>query len=153
MPAVGNLLRQIGGGDDQLGTTDIVIGDENHFQQTVQRRVAIDHAGDVMNQLDHQLGATIAAGRFAGENLDPWCPGRRRLGAHRLIKRDRLQNIEQLALIFVDPLDVDIEHRIRIDRHIALPVQHVGKADFVAAANRRQLSMQGGVVGTGRQVA
>ena len=35
--------------------------------------------------------------------------------ADRVVERDRLDDVEQLALVFVDALDLDVEQRVRID--------------------------------------
>ena len=116
----GNLLRQIGGRNDLFGEADAVIRHEHHFQPVADHRIGIDHRGDVVGELDDQLGALVARRRLAGEDLHPRHPVLLRLRADRLVERDRLQDVEQLALVFVDALDLHVEQRVR--RH-AQPVR------------------------------
>ena len=65
----------------------------------------------------------VARRRLAGENLHPRHPVPHRLGADRVVERDGLQDVQQLALVFVDALDLHIEHRIRVEPD-AHPLPH-----------------------------
>ena len=112
-PGGRDLLRQIGGRDDHLGEADIVVRQERDLEQVAHRGVAVDHLGDVVGQLDDQLGGDIARRRLAAEDLDARHPFARRVGAHRVVERHRLQQVQQLALVFVDALDLHVEHRRR----------------------------------------
>src|SRR6202034_2557960 len=51
-----------------------------------------------------------------------------RVLAQTLIEDDDPQSIEQLALVFVDALDLAIENRVRIDGDICVPFDPVGEA-------------------------
>ena len=51
-----DLLRQVGRGDDPLGQADVVVGQEDDLEAVADDRVVVDHAGDVVDQLDDQLG-------------------------------------------------------------------------------------------------
>ena len=61
------------------------------------------------------LAAVIAGRRLAGEDLHPRRPVARRLGADGVVERDGLEDVEQLALVFVDALDLHVEQRVGID--------------------------------------
>ena len=63
-------------------------------------------------ELDDQLGVPVARRRLAGEDLDPRHPVPLRMRADRVIERDRLEDVEELALVFVDALDLDVEQRV-----------------------------------------
>ena len=60
-----------------------------------------------------------------------------RLCADRLIERDRLQNIEQLALVFMHPLDLHVEQRLRRHAHAGARVQKVGEPRTIIGRARR----------------
>ena len=61
---------------------------------------------------DDQLGLVITGRRLAGEDFHPWHPVDFRFGTNRLIQRDGVQQVEQLAFVFVDSLGLDVEDRI-----------------------------------------
>ena len=112
-----DLLRQLSRRDDRLRQTDVVVRQEHDLQQLAGQRIVVDDLGDVIGELDDQLRLRVARRRLAGENLDPRHPGLVRLGLDGDVECDRLQEIEQLPLVFVDALDLHVEHRIRVDRN------------------------------------
>ncbi|MNC09182.1 hypothetical protein D3C75_568010 [compost metagenome] len=59
----------------------------------------------------------ITRGRLAGEDFHPWHPVDFRLRANRLVQRHGVHQVEQLAFVLVDSLDLHVEHRRRVDRH------------------------------------
>ena len=65
-----------------------------------------------MNDL---LGHHITGSRLAAEYLDPRRPVAVGLGADFAPQGNGLEDVEVLALVFVDALDLDVEHRRRID--------------------------------------
>src|SRR5690606_2243572 len=81
----GNLLGQVRGGDDHLGQADVVVGQEDHLELAAQGGVVVDGAGDVVGQLDDQLGLVIAGRRLAGEDLHPRHPVHGRVVSDRLV--------------------------------------------------------------------
>ena len=115
-PGGRDLLRQVGGGHDDLSQRNVVVRQEHDLQQAAHGRVRIDDLRDVDGELDDQLGLGIARGRLAGEDLDPGREIDGRVRANGVIARDRFEKVEQLTLVFVDPLDLHVEHRLRVDR-------------------------------------
>src|SRR5947199_306001 len=80
---------------------------------------------------------------LAGEDLDPRHPGPVRVGAHREVEGDRLQDVEELALVLVDALDVDVEHGGRVD-HQPEPVdEDAGEPRLVAPLDGRVAVAEG----------
>jgi hypothetical protein len=61
----GDLLGEIGRGDDGLGQRDAVVGQEDELEPVAHARVAVDHPGDVVRQADDVLGRHIGRGRLA----------------------------------------------------------------------------------------
>ncbi len=57
----------------------------------------------------------------------------RRVRADGVVARDRFEQVEQLALVFVDPLDLHVEHRLRVDAQVQLIGDDARKRDLVAA--------------------
>ena len=116
MPAVEICSERSAAGMIDLRQADIVVRHEHDLQLVAHRRIVVHHLRHIVDQLDDQLGALVAGSRPSGEELHSWHPVPCRLGAHREIKRDRLEDVQQLPLVFVNALDVHINQRIRIDR-------------------------------------
>ncbi len=110
-----NLFGQVGGGNDHLREADIVVRQERDLQAPGDHRIVVDDVGDVVDQLDDQLGVAIARRRLAGEDFHARHPVALRLVLDRVIQRDGFKDVEQLPLVFVDALDLDVEQRRRID--------------------------------------
>ena len=66
----GDLLRQIGAGDDRLGEADAVIRQEHHLEPAGDIRVAVDELGHIAGELDDELGLDVARRRLPAEDLD-----------------------------------------------------------------------------------
>ena len=76
--------------------------------------------------------------RLAGEYFYPRCPRAVRTGLDRLVQRHGLDKIEQLALVFVDALDVHVEQSIRIDLEPDTSLDFGSKSDLVGMLGRRE---------------
>src|SRR3546814_17601355 len=76
-----------------------------------------DWSSDVCSSdlLDDQLGHGIAGRRLAAEDLHPRQPVRHRIVADLVVERDGLKEVQELALVLVDPIDLDVQQRPRID--------------------------------------
>ena len=58
----GDVLRDVGGGDDDLRQRDVVVGQERDLQMLTDIGVAVDDLRDVVDELDDRLGAEVAGG-------------------------------------------------------------------------------------------
>ena len=111
-----DLVGDIAGWDQPLGQRDAVFGQEHHFEPAAHRRIAVDRAGKIVDELDDELGQLIGRRRFAGEEERPRRHLEAGILAQPVIEHDDAQRIQQLPLVFVDALDLAIEDRVRIDR-------------------------------------
>ena len=68
VPAVEICSDRSAAGMITLGQRDAVVGQEHQLQPVADARVAVDHARDVVDQLDHRLGGDVGGGRLAGED-------------------------------------------------------------------------------------
>ena len=69
--------------------------------------------------------------------------------ADLVVEGDRLDDVEELALVFVDALDLDVEHGRGIDAHAHAAADELGELHLVLALHRRELLLEGGIVGEG----
>ena len=72
------------------------------------------------------------------------------LGADRLVGGDRLQDVEQLPLVLVNPLDVDVEHRRRVDRDAGPLRDQRREPLLVGPLGAREALAKGAVLGQRR---
>ena len=113
----GNLLADVAGGNDVLCQGDAVVGQEEDLQLVTGLRIGVDHLGDVVDELDDQFGVHIAGSALACEEEG----GRRHALGHLamvlqvVVQQHDMQDVEQLALVFVDPLDLRVEEHARVD--------------------------------------
>ena len=68
----GDLVRDVARGDQPLGQRDIVIRQKDDLRDCrVHGRIAVDGAGQVVDELDDELGKMVGRRRFAGEEKRP----------------------------------------------------------------------------------
>ncbi len=107
----GDLLGQVGRRDDLLGEGDVVVGREADDQLPLDQRVIVDDGGHPVDEIDDLLGHEVARSRLGAEHDEA---GRDVLRTHgprqdALVRRDDVQHLEQLPLVFVQPLDHDVD--------------------------------------------
>ena len=78
-------------------------------------RIAVDHVGHGIDQFDDQFGQVVGRCRLSGEDDGARHHVRLRGGFDAVKKSDDVEHIEQLAFVFVDALDLDIEQGVGID--------------------------------------
>ena len=108
----GYLFGQVGCGDDALGQADAVVGDKHDLELVTHAGILIHRIGHIVDQLDDQLGHVVGRGRFAGEHDHTRHHIGLRVAQDALVARDHVQDVEQLALVFVDALDLHIKHGV-----------------------------------------
>ncbi len=113
----------------------------------------IDRARHVARQFDDQLGIVIARCRLAAEQFDARHPVLFRVRPDLIIERHGLDDVEQLPFIFVDTLDLDVEHSARIDPGVHLLAQYIGQRFLVGPLHAQEFLLKGAVVGKGIKVA
>ena len=75
-----------------------------------------------MNQLDDQLGHAVSWRRFAAEDESSRCQFEVRFALNSLQQGQNMQHQQVLALILMQPLDQDVEDRVRIGHNSKLLV-------------------------------
>ena len=132
-PGGGNLFRQVCRRDQVFGHRDVVIGRIDHLQQIARPGVIVDGGGHIIDKVDDFLGHDIARRGLAAEDLHPRHMRQVRVLADEMPLRDGLKDVEKLALVFVQPLDLHVEHRVRADADAGRPGDPVGRRHLVGA--------------------
>jgi len=113
----GELLREIAAGADHLHGADAVVGEEGHFQAITHLRVIVDNLSHVADQLDDQLGHGVARGGLAADQHAAIGPAGRVTALDAIIEMNDVQDIEQLAFVLVDALDLHVKQTVRVENH------------------------------------
>ena len=99
------------------------------------RGIVVHHPAHVVDELDDKLGHVVAGRRLAREDLDARHEIARGVGADLVVERDGLQDVEELALILVDALDLDVEKRLRVHFDREPVVDELGERFLVLRAH------------------
>src|SRR6202012_2322935 len=90
------LLGKVGCGDDDFGAADIVVRKDYLLELIADPPDGIDDTRDIAGKLDDQLRARVSGSGFARENLDAGRPVFVRVVEDSEIKRDGLEDVEEL---------------------------------------------------------
>ena len=104
-----DLLRDVAGRHHQLGDRDVVVGQEHDLDPAGHVGVGVDHRRDRVDQLDDALGLLIARRGLRAEDDRAGRHGDGRVRLDPVVHGDDVEQLEQLALVLVQPLDHDIE--------------------------------------------
>ena len=74
-----NLFADVGGREEELSQGYVVIFQEQDLQLLADRPVAIDHAGDDVNQANRFLGFAVTGCGLAAEEIGPRSNGQGRI--------------------------------------------------------------------------
>jgi hypothetical protein len=128
------------------------LGTNTTFSRSPTEGIGVDPAGDVVGQFDDQLGVVIARRGLAAEDLHPRHPVALGMAADLVIERHRLDQVEQLALVFVDALDLHIEQRVGIEPD-AGELRRWSQIDLVGALHLGHPLAQRGIAGSASRSA
>jgi len=148
-----DLLGKVRRRDDPLGIADIVVGHVNDLEQAAHRGIGIDPPGDVVCQFDDQLGVVIARCGLAAEDLHARHPVPLGMAADLVVERHRLDQVKQLALVFMDTLDLHVEHRVGIEANAHRLLDVVRQRHFVGALHFGDALTQHGIAGHRIEIA
>jgi hypothetical protein len=80
-----------------------------------------------VDEFDDQLGQPVGERGLAGEQKSPRHHLEVRILPQPVVQNNNSQGIQQLSLVFVDPFDLTVENRVRVDRQSGCRFEPVGK--------------------------
>jgi hypothetical protein len=104
----------------------VPLGQEHDVEAAAHGGIAVDRAGQVVQELDDDLGQVIAGRRFAGEEERARRQLEARILAQPVVEHHDAQPVQQLPLVLVDALDLAVEDRGRIDDHAGCRSEPLG---------------------------
>ena len=88
-------------------------GRNSDLEPPADGRVGVDHRGHVVDQVDDHLGQVVRRRRLAGEEDRPRRHVEPRVLAQAVVEDQDVQDVQELPLVLVDPLDLDVEDASR----------------------------------------
>mmetsp|Transcript_15458 Transcript_15458/g.26591 ORF Transcript_15458/g.26591 Transcript_15458/m.26591 type:complete len:531 (+) Transcript_15458:357-1949(+) len=149
-----DMLGDVVGRDDDLGSGHIVVGDEDHLEQIANGRVRIHDGADGVDELDDALGHHVRWGGFATEDAharNDVCALIRAGVLDRVVSVDDTEDVEELALVLVNTLHLDVEQGVAVHLHPASPLNERGKPLLVLVLDLDPLTVQLRIVDVGAQ--
>lgn len=106
-----NLLGEVGGGDYAHRKRHAVIGNEGDFQFSLYARVGVDFFADLVNRENYVFCDVVARGGLCPEYEHARGDFHVGVVEQFFVEREYVQQVEVLALVFVQALDLHVEHR------------------------------------------
>ena len=135
----GDLLGQVGSRDDDLGQRDFIVFNEDHLELVLHLRVRVYKIGNGDDERNDLLGQIIACGCLGREDECLRIDRLFRVILDIVVKRQDMQDIQQLPLVFMQALDLHVEDRIRVDVDTVVLRDISGKAYLVLALDGLQI--------------
>src|SRR5262245_14335172 len=104
-----------------------MLGQEQNLEPVAHRRVAVDSTGQVVDELDDDLGQLVSGGCLAGEKESPRRHVKLGVLPQPIVEYHDAERVQQLPLVFMDALDLAIEDAIGVYRLAGCPLEPVGK--------------------------
>ena len=113
----GDLLGNVGGGDDMLGVGAVVVLNEYHFQLVGHGGVAVDQLRNPVDIADDGLCPGVAGGGLGAKEVNCGMEVRQAALLQAEVDVHDGQNVHQLALVLVQTLDLHVEDEVGVQRH------------------------------------
>lgn len=110
----GNVLAQIRGRSDNLSLAHIVVGQEDDLEEVADITVVVHHGSDGVDQMNNLLRHPVAGSSLAsedGDTRDNLLSLLRRQGLQSEVSMNDTKDVELLALVLMDSLDLHVEKR------------------------------------------
>jgi hypothetical protein len=113
----GNLLGQVGGGVDVLRVLHVEVGEEDDLEPVAHGWIGVHRLGNGVDQLDDQLGQEITRRGLGAEDEGARRHVGLRIALQAQVKREDVQHVQGLPLVFMQALGLDIEERFGVHVH------------------------------------
>ena len=123
----GNLIGDISCRNQPLRHRNTVVRQEQNLEPSADDRIPVDSAGEIVDELDDYLGQLIGGRRLAGEEESSRRHLEIRVLTQPIVKHYDPKRVQQLALVFMDALDLAIEDAVGIYRLTGGPLEPIDK--------------------------
>lgn len=128
------MLGDVAGRRDDLSLADVVVFQEDDLEQVAHIRVVVHNVADLVDEVDDSLGHPVSwrslatEDRYARGELLPFFRGQ---GLDLKVPVDNTEDVQLLALVLVDTLDLNIEERGGVDSNAVVLFDVLGESLFV----------------------
>ena len=137
-----DLLGDLRGRHDHFRQGDLVILDEHNLELIPDIRIVVNHIGDRMDELDGLFRHRIARRGLGAENKRARHEVHARVILELVVQRDNMQNVEHLALVLMQALDLHVENRVHVDLDAVMLLNILRQAQLVVALDLAELGEQ-----------
>lgn len=130
----GDVLGDVTGGRDDFSLADIVVFQEDDLEQVANIGIVVHNVTDLVDEVDDSLSHPVSRRSLATENghaRSELLPLFRGQGLDLEVPVDDTEDVELLAFILVDTLDLNIEERSGVDRDTIVLFDVLRKPDLV----------------------
>ena len=143
----GDLFGEIGSGNDAGGERHAVVRQEGDLQAVLDAGIRVDAGAHGVDRLDDGLGEVIARGGLGGEDEDTRDDVEVRVLDQAAVEGEDMQQVEVLALVLVQALDLDVEEGVGRNQDPALALDLRGEEHLVLPLDRHELRLEGRLIG------
>ena len=126
----------------RLAVGHVEVRQVHDLDEVAHARIAVDDLGRGGDQADDELGEVIARRRLAAEHEHARLHGELGIGLEPVIQADDVQDVQVLALVFVDALDLHVEDRGRIDDDAGALLDQTGQRGLVGVLDLAPLGAE-----------
>ena len=141
------MFRQIGRRNNHFGQAYAVVRDEYHFNQIAYALVVVNHGGDIVDGADDFLRHVVGGSGFTGEDEYTRLPFGIGVFQNFVVAVDDVHQVERLAFVLVDTLNLHVEQGLRVDFDAQLFFDVIGQALFVVLLHFGKFGLYFFVVG------
>ena len=136
----GDLLRDIRGRDDPLCGGDVVVFHEHHVDVLRSHRVVVHQLRNGVDELDNALGGDVARCRLGTEDKGALGHIPLTVDGDAEVQIQDVQRVHELALVFVQALDLGVKDGVRVDLHALALGDPVGEVALVRGLDLAQFA-------------
>jgi len=140
-----NLFGEVCSRNDLFGERHAVVFEEHHLELALANRVGINDGGNGVREADDLLSHPVTRSGLTADH-----DGARHnfLAVLQLdVQVDGVEDVQELALVFVNTLDLHVKERIGIDVHVLRCLEVLGEAFLVLLLDGHEFLLESGVLG------
>ena len=138
----GDLLGNLGGRHDNLSQRYLVVLEEYDLQLVAYCRIVVDHLGDGVDQLDGLFRYCVARCGLGAEDKGARNEIHIRIVLQLVIQADDVQNVQHLALVLVQTLNLYVKDGVHVDFDAVVRLDIIRQTLLVVALDLAQLVEQ-----------
>ena len=135
----GDLLGNLGGRHDNLSQRYLVVLEEYDLQLVAYCRIVVDHLGDGVDQLDGLFRYCVARCGLGAEDKGARNEIHIRIVLQLVVQADNVQNVQHLALVLVQTLNLYVEDGVHVDFDAVVRLDIIRQTLLVVALDLAQL--------------